>query len=137
VQAIRFKLDRRFIAAGLPSDMGHCALVLALYAAIPQAQSIRVNRETISLSNIEERLRYVYATPKALVQFQDDYDAGKTIRRLPMVMLTDDDLIAVKPMKVTTVADRIYRQTHPHTPSPGTGKKINDRRARAQNAKRD
>ena len=100
------------IQYGVQQNNGRCAAVLALKAADPEIERVRVTRETITFSHRGDDMRYTIRTPRPVARFVDDFDPEDGKAKARPVSFTVDPTTAIKrrPMLHEGGPDRMIRE---------------------------
>jgi hypothetical protein len=99
-------VEQRHIDEALRANSSHCAIAMAIADAIPHAQRIAVDLQTIRWTDKKRGVRYVFLTPHvAQTEVIIPFDQGETCKPVTFRM---------KPAFVTRAGSKYAR----HTPEP-------------------
>jgi hypothetical protein len=109
-------VEQPHIDAALRANSSHCAIAMAIAAAVPHARRIAVDLQTIRWTDPKRGVRYVFLTPHiAQTEVIIPFDQGETCHPVTFKM---------RPAFVTRAGRKYAR----HTPEPdqlkGTGLKV-------------
>jgi hypothetical protein len=75
-RGIVLDITEEIINVAVPKDSGHCVFADALRVAVPRAQFISVDLQTIRYSDPKTDRRYIYLTPAPIQRALVDFDQG-------------------------------------------------------------
>jgi hypothetical protein len=110
------------IEYGVQQNNARCAGVLAIKAADPEIERVRVTRDTITFSHRGDDMRYTVKTPRAMVRFVDNFDAedGKLRCRPVSFTLDPSAAITARPRLHEGGPDRMIREATRRPRAAGT-----------------
>lgn len=93
---LNLKITEEIIAESCRADSSHCMIAEALKVAVPDAQRVTVDLQTIRYTDSKTKQRYVYLTPRRGQEALVSFDQGETVEPFGLYLSTAAQITTAK-----------------------------------------